>query len=126
VVDRLTPQGEVLGRRLLRLDAIYCAGAGLIALALFAPLARLLETPRAIPLAAGTATLVWAAVLLRLARRAEWRAPVATVAAANAGAALAIAVLAVFAPGAAARVLLTAVAVEVAAFAAGQVVALRR
>src|SRR6266540_3877610 len=118
--------GEVLGRRLLRLDAIYCTGAGLIALVLFAPLARVLETPRTVPLAAGAATLVWAAALLHLARRGAWRIPVATVAAANAGAALAIAVLAVFAPATAARLLLAAVAVEVAAFAAGQVAALRR
>jgi hypothetical protein len=118
--------GELLGRRLLRLDAIYCAGAGLIALALFAPLARLLETPRAVPLAAGAATVLWAAVLHRLARRAEWRVPVAAVAAANIGAALALAAIAVFAPAAAARLLLAAVAVEVAAFAACQVAALRR
>src|SRR5215213_9660133 len=106
--------GELLGRRLLRLDAAYCAGAGLIALAAFAPLARLLDTPRAVPLAAGAATVVWAAVLLRSADRADWRITVAAVAAANTLAAASIATLSAFAPGTAARLLLAAVAVEVA------------
>ena len=37
--------GEALGRRLLRLDAAYCAAAGLIALVLAAPLSRLSGVP---------------------------------------------------------------------------------
>ena len=118
--------GEVLGRRLLRLDAVYCAGAGLIAIVLFTPLARLLETPRAVPVVAGVATVVWAVLLHRLAERAVWRTPVTAVAAANALAVAGLVVLAVLAPGIAARLLLAAVAIEVAAFAVGQAVALRR
>ena len=90
--------GEALGRRLLRLDAVYCAGAGLILVALFMPLARL----------------------------PAWRATVARIAAANAVAALALVALAALSPALAARLLLAAVAVEVAAFAGGQVAALRR
>jgi hypothetical protein len=124
---RIVPlSGELLGRRLLRLDAGYCAGAGLIALGAAAPLARLLETPRAVPLAAGAATVVWAVVLARIAGWADWRRPVAAVAAANTLGASGIAVLVVFSPGAAAKLLLAAVAVEVAAFAVGQAAALRR
>lgn len=117
--------GELLGRRLLRLDALYCAGAGLIALILFAPLAELFHIPGVLLVAVGVATLVWATLLHRLAVRLEWRAPVAIVAVANVAAAAAIAALAVVAPATAARVLLGAVAVEVAAFAAGQAAALR-
>ena len=118
--------GEALGRRLLRLDALYCAGAGLIALLLVAPLAELFGIPPALLVGAGVATLAWAAVLNRIAQRIDWRRPVAIVAAANVGAALAIAALALVAPAAAARVLLAAVAVEVAAFGVGQIAALRR
>jgi hypothetical protein len=118
--------GELLGRRLLRLDAFYCAAAGLIALLLFERLAELLGTPRAVPIAAGTATLAWALVVRLLAANAAWRPRVTIVAVANVAAATAIAVLAVLAPATAARVLLAAVAVEVAAFAGGQIVALRR
>jgi len=118
--------GETLGRRLLRLDAAYCAGAGLIAVAAFAPLAELLAAPRALLAAAGLAALAWAFLLHRLARRLHWRAPVAVVATVNLLAAGAIAALAFAPPGLAGRLLLAAVAVEVAAFAAGQLAALRR
>ena len=118
--------GEALGRRLLRLDALYCAGAGLIALILFAPLAELFDVPAALLVATGIATLAWATLLYRLARRVEWRAPVTVVAVANVAAALAIAVLAVVGRTTAARLLLAAVAIEVCAFAAGQAAALRR
>ena len=49
--------GEALGRRLLRLDALYCAGAGLIALILFAPLAELFDVPSVLLVATAVATL---------------------------------------------------------------------
>lgn len=118
--------GESLARRLLRVDAAYCAGAGLIAVGAFAPLARLLHAPPALLLATGVATVAWALALLRIARRAQWRLPVAAVASANTLAAAAIAALAAVAPGTAARLLLAAVAVEVGVLAAGQAYALRR
>jgi hypothetical protein len=117
--------GETLGRRLLRLDAAYCAAAGLIAVAAFAPLAELLAAPRALLVVAGVGALGWALLLRRLASRTEWRAPVA-VAAANLLAAGAIAALAFATPELAGQLLLAAVAIEVAAFAAGQLAALRR
>jgi hypothetical protein len=118
--------GELLGRRLLRLDAVYCGGAGLIAIALFAPLADLLRTPRAVPVVAGAATILWAVLLNRLAARAAWRRPVAAVAAANAGAACGLVALAFVSAATAGRLLLVAAAVEVAAFAVGQALAVRR
>jgi hypothetical protein len=118
--------GEALARRLLRLDAVYCAGAGLILVALFLPLGRLFHVPPALLLAAGVATIGWALVVRRLARVPAWRATVARIAAANAAAALGLVVLAALSPALAARLLLAAVAVEVAAFAGGQVAALSR
>src|SRR3954463_1147124 len=118
--------GEALGRRLLRLDAIYCAGAGLILVALFLPLARLFHVPPALPLVAGIGTIGWALVVHRVARAPAWRPTVARIAAANAVAAVALVALAALSPVLATRLLLAAVAIEVAAFAAGQAAALRR
>jgi hypothetical protein len=111
---------------LLRLDAVYCAGAGLLAVALFGPLARLLEIPRLVPIVLGAAAVGWAVVVGRLARLREWRRPVAALAGANLVAALAIGALAAVAATLAAGLLLAAVALEVAVFAVGQTVALRR
>ena len=118
--------GERLGRRLLRLDAVYCFAAGVIALVLSVPLGRLLDIPAGVPAAVGLATIVWALLLGRLAIRPDWRGAVARVAAANVVGAAAIGALAVVAPATAGRLLLAAVAVEVAAFAAGQIAVLRR
>ena len=118
--------GETLGRRLLSLDAAYCAAAGLIAAVAFAPLSELLAAPRALLVVAGAAALAWALLLHRLARREDWRAPVAVVATVNLLAAAAIAALAFATPQLAGQLLLAAVAIEVAAFAAGQLAALRR
>jgi hypothetical protein len=118
--------GEQLRRRLLRFDAAYCAGAGAIAVALCVPLARLFHLPVAIPAAAGAATILWALVLLRLARGGARRGVVATVAGANVVAAGALVALAVAAPVLAGQLLLAAVAVEVAGFGTGQILALRR
>jgi hypothetical protein len=116
----------VAGRRLLRLDAAYCAVAGAIALLLASPLASLLHVGAYLLAVAGLGAIVWAAVLLRLAARAEWPRAVALVAAANLGAAAGIAALAALTPELAGRLLLAAVAVEVAAFGAAQVAAIRR
>ena len=117
---------ELLGRRLLLLDAVYCAAAGALAIVAFGPLAELLAAPEHLLVAAGAAAIAWALVLRHLARRSQWRAPVAAVAAANLAAAVAIAALAFATPRLAGQLVLAAVAVEVAAFAAGQLRALRR
>jgi len=117
---------ELLARRLLRLDAFYCAGAGLIALAASVPLAGLFDVPTAAVAGVGAGTVAWAWVLAGLARRRDWRQPLAAVTAANVGAAAVVAALAAVAPALAARLLLAAVAVEVAAFAAIQLRTLRR
>jgi hypothetical protein len=118
-------RGERLGRKLLRLDALYCFSAGVIAVALSVPLARLFDTPAVVPAGAGTATLLWALYLRRLAAAADWRRAVSVVAAANLAGAVAVATLAVFAPSLAGQLLLAAVAVEVATFAVGQAAAFR-
>jgi hypothetical protein len=117
---------ETLGRRMLVLDAAYCAAAGTIAIIAFAPLAELLAAPEGLLVAAGAAALAWALVLRRLARAGEWRRPVVVVAVANIAATGALVALALSTPRLAGRLLLAAVALEVAGFAAGQLAALRR
>src|SRR5919107_1769229 len=111
---------EPRARRWLRLDAVYCAGAGLLAIVLAAPLGRLFHVPALLVAAIGVATLAWALILARLAALPRWRHPLRLVAAANAVASLAVMALAVVAPAAAGHLLLAAVAVEVGAFAAVQ------
>jgi len=118
--------GDARARRLLRLDAAYCAGAGALAIALYAPLSRLFEAPQAVFFLVGSAAIAWALVLLRLARAQTWRFSAGAVAAANLVGAAAIAAIAPFAPALAGRLLLVAVAAEVGAFAVGQLAALRR
>lgn len=116
---------ELAARRWLRLDALYCAAAGVLALSLCVPLARLFDTPLALVVGIGVATTFWAWLLLRFAQREHWREPLRLVAAANAAASAGVAILAALAPAAAPRLLLIAVAVEVAAFAGVQIRVLR-
>jgi hypothetical protein len=119
-------RAELAARRCLRVDAAYCAGAGVVALALCPLLGRFFRVPPAAVAAIGSVTVFWSWLLLRLAGRPDWRQPLQLVAAANAAASAAVAVLGVLAPASAPRLLLIAVAVEVAAFAAVQVRLLRR
>ena len=112
-------------RRWLRLDALYCAGAGLIVLALCVPLGRLFHVPPALAAALGLGTLVWAILLAWLARSRDWRRSTSLVAGANVAGALALVALGVAAPTTLARVLLIAVAAEVATFAIAQARTLR-
>lgn len=107
---------ELSARRWLAADAAYCASAGLLVLLLARPLAGLFGVPYELTLALGGATLTWALALALLRRVPRWRGVLAVVAAANSGAAIALA-------GAA---LLLAVALEVAAFAFVQIRLLRR
>jgi hypothetical protein len=111
---------ELRARRWLRLDAVYCAAAGLLALVLARPLGDLFDVPAVAVAALGVATLVWASLLALLARRDEWRAPVVVVGMANALVAAVVAASAVVAAATVARLLLVAVALEVGAFAAVQ------
>jgi len=71
-------------------------------------------------LAIGAAAACWALVLVWLARTGDLRQPLRLVAAVNAVASIAVAVLAAVEPARAARLLLIAVAIEVAAFAVAQ------
>jgi hypothetical protein len=112
-------------RRWLRLDAGYCGAGGVLAVVLASPLSRLFHVPAALIVTIGVSAVIWACVLVVLARRGRWRRPLTAVSRANAAASAAMAALAAFAPEPAARALLAAVAVEVAAFAAIQLRLLR-
>ena len=114
------------GPKTLRVDAFYCAAAGLILVLLSMPLASLLHTRPLLLVAAGLAGIAWAAYLEQLARAAAWRRPVAIVAGGNLLAAAGLAGLALLAPTLAGGLLLAAVALEVAGIGAAQIAALRR
>jgi hypothetical protein len=111
--------------RWLRLDALYCAGGGLIVLALCVPLGRLFHVPPALAATVGLGTLAWAVLLARLARRRDWRRSTRLVAGANVAGSFGLVALAMAAPTTLARVLLLAVAAEVATFAIAQARTLR-
>lgn len=117
---------ELSARRWLAADAAYCASAGLLVLLLARPLAGLFGVPYELTLALGGATLTWALALALLRRVPRWRGVLAVVAAANSGAAIALAAAAVLVIGLLGRGLLLAVALEVAAFAFVQIRLLRR
>lgn len=119
-------RGETLGKRALGLDAVYCAGGGLVAVAAAQPLGRLLDVPSWLVAACGVGALVWAAALAIASRGSRWRATVVSVAVANGVAAATFAGLALVAPALGAQLLLAAVALEVMAFAGAQLLAVHR
>lgn len=118
--------GGRLGRLSLRLDAVYCGVAaavvGLAADAWSGPSGA----PAGLLRAIATLVAVWAGLLWLLARRGRVGRSLRFVGVANVVAAAAIAVAAALVPSIAMAVLLGAVAVEVAAFAISQAVAVRR
>ncbi len=113
------------GRLSLRIDSAYCALTAFIVAAFAVPLARQLAVPVALIVVVAVATGGWAFVLYRVAARASLRGWLWRVMVANVLAAVLIGALAVVRPLDAIAVLLAAVAVEVAGFAASQALALR-
>ena len=114
------------GRRSLQLDSIYCAVAA-VSLILFSdPVSERLAVPPAVTVAIAVGVGGWAFALHRVARRPRLRPWLVGVLIANIVAATLIAAFAAVRPwDGAFTVLLAAVAIEVAAFAASQAVALR-
>ena len=122
--------GSVNGRRLgilsLRADAVYCLIAGVAVCVLAGPLGSAAGVPASALVVASAATIVWA-IGLWVGSRPQWVRPaLRTVMFANLGAATAAALLSLTMPSLAISLLLGAVAVEIAAFAVSQGVALRR
>lgn len=117
---------ERSGRRSLVLDAAYCGLTGSILVATRRRLATVLGVPAAFLGTAGAVTVGWAALVWRLSGRQEWRRPVGVVASANAIAAAGLLLAAVRHEHRSAKILLAAVATEVAGFSVAQSLALRR
>ena len=114
------------GTASLRLDAAYC-GLVAVSLAVFAvPLAEALAVPASAVLACAAATALWALAQHRAARGRRLRRWLRGVLVANTVAAGLITALAIARPWDVVSLLLAAVALEVAAFAVSQAVALRR
>jgi hypothetical protein len=118
--------GQRLGRIALTADAAYCAVAALGVLVFARPLADALAVPIIDVTLAAFGTAAWAVSLRLVARRTVLRPWLVLVLAANVVAASAILALVAARPPDGFSLLLAAVAVEVAAFAASQAVALRR
>ncbi|MGX7676688.1 hypothetical protein [Plantactinospora sp. DSM 117369] len=115
------------GRLSLQLDAIYCAVAAVSLILLVNPVSERLTMPPAVTIAIAVGVGGWAFALHRVARRPRLRPWLVAVLTANVVAATLLAAFAAVRPwDGAFTVLLAAVAVEVAAFAVSQAVALRK
>lgn len=110
----------MLGRAALRLDAAFCAVAGIETAALASPLARMLSTSPATVQAAGAGTVAWAVALRSLSKCGRWRRALGPVAAANTAAALGLAVGSFLHPNREGRIVLGATGLAVGSIAAGQ------
>ena len=108
------------------MDAAYCAIAAVLLLGFADPLAKALSAPSPLVVAAAVGTAMWALLLSAVAYRADLRPWLVRVLAANLVAACLVAALAVVRPFDGLSVLLIAVSVEVATFAAVQAIAVRR
>ncbi len=117
---------ERLGRRSLELDAVYCAGAGVITVLARRRVGEIIGVAPSLVGTAGVATLVWAGGVAAASRRRRWRGPVAAIAVANVVASTALAAGAVHEERGSGRVLLAVVSAQVASFAAVQTWALSR
>ena len=117
--------GRTLGLRSLRLDAVYCTllGAGV---ALGSPqIAEAVAIPQPVLTVVGVTVVLWAGLVLGMLARLRLRTALRTVMGVNVLAALLVAVCVVAAGTMLAVVAVLAVAVDVAAFAASQALALR-
>lgn len=116
-----------VGRLSLRFDAIYCALAAASLILFLDPISNRLSVPPALTAAVAAGIGGWAILLFRVAGGRRLRPWLAGVLVTNLVAATLIAVYAAAEPWQGAfTIVLVAVSVEVAAFAASQAVALRR
>ena len=115
---------EQQGRTSLLLDAAYCAGVGTTLVGLARPVGDKLGIPTPLVAAAGIGAVGWSAFVARSATHKDWRRSVAIIAAANAAGAVGLMVLASRQPKFAAKATVGVTALEVAGFAASQVLAL--
>jgi hypothetical protein len=118
--------GQRLARLALVADAAYCGLAALCLLAFASPLSGALGVPISVLVAAAVGTIAWAIGLRLMAGRQTLRPWLVGVLAANILAVVVITLLAATRSPDAYSLLLAAVALEVAAFAVVQGVALRR
>lgn len=123
---RVGADGARLGRWSLRIDAAYCAVLGVGVAAFAAPIAEGIALSPTLIAAIGVAVVVWAGAVLWMLARLPLRTALRLVMVANLLAAVAVS----FASAAAATLLAVltalAVAIDVAAFAGSQWVAIRR
>ncbi|MGV2985060.1 hypothetical protein ACNPNP_15275 [Microbacterium sp. AGC85] len=118
--------GDRLARLSLRFDAIYCIALGLV-VAVTAPFAaNAVALPPALLIGVGSATLVWGAYVWRASRQRPIRTRARLVMIANIVASVGLAATGIVAGTTALALAAFAVAIDVAAFAFSQGLALRR
>ncbi|MFF2389905.1 hypothetical protein [Agromyces sp. NPDC058104] len=117
--------GRALGTWSLRLDAIYCVLLGTAVVLSAGPLAELVRIPGVLISTAGLVIVLWAGVVIWLLAKLRIRTALRMVMGVNVLAALLVALCAVAAATLLAVVGVLAVAVDVAAFAVSQALALR-
>lgn len=117
--------GERIGRRSLRWDAVYCVVLGAAVLVAAPWVGSGVALPVPVIAGVGAAVIVWAGLVVGLLRRLPLRMALRIVMVANVVAAVAVASVSVAAATGFAILVVLAVAVEVALFAASQAAALR-
>ena len=117
---------EHSGRLSLEMDAAYCAVVGGIVSLGARRLGTLLELQVPAVLGAGAATVAWAGLVSRLSTAENWRRGVGLVATANLFAASGLGAVAARQRSLSGRLILAAVATDVATFAVWQAIALRK
>ncbi|MBL3700341.1 hypothetical protein [Leucobacter luti] len=117
--------GRTLGRWSLRLDAIYCALLGAAVAVGAAPLSTVIALPHAVITSAGIVVVIWSGLVLWMLMKLRIRAALLTVLGVNILATALVAVSATAAGTFLAAIAVLAIAVDIAIFAASQVLALR-
>ena len=118
--------GERLARVTLALDAIYCGVMGLLAIVFRARIGGLVRLPGAFVGAIGAAVIGWAYVVLGQTVRIDWRRGIKETVAANAFAAMLLALGAALHPGRGASALMAFVSLDVISIAVAQLLSLTR
>ena len=117
--------GSRFGLLSLRIDALYCLLVGLVIASTAHLTADTVQLPALVVVSIGVATVLWAGVVWWLSLR-PLAGSLRLVLGANALAACVLAAVSVTAASVLALLTLVAVAIDVAAFAGSQIVALRR
>lgn len=118
--------GRKLGIWSLRLDAVYCLILGILVATTAPHIARVVAVPLPLLVATGVIVAIWAGLVLVMVARMRLRLALALVMGVNILAAMLIAAASLTAATTLVAIAVLAVALDVGAFAASQMLAIRR